>query len=194
MRKRAGKTRRASGSRSTTRRSQATRAEGEEQMENGLHELFLEELADVYSAEQQITKALPKMAKAAESDELRMAFEEHLEQTQEQIARLEQVFRSLNETLKRKTCKGMQGLIEEGSEMMQEHKGSSEIDAALIAAAQKVEHYEIASYGTLCTWAEQMGHDEALELLKQNIDEEETTDERLTEIAESLANQRAEQE
>jgi len=194
MRKRAGKSRRASSSRSTTRRNQATRAQGEEQMDSGLHELFLEELSDVYSAEQQITKALPKMAKAAESDELRMAFEEHLEQTQEQIARLDQVFRSLDETLKRKTCKGMQGLIEEGSEMMQEHKGSSEIDAALIAAAQKVEHYEIASYGTLCTWAEQMGHDEALELLKQNIDEEETTDERLTEIAESLANQRAEQE
>ena len=194
MRKRAGKSRRASSSRSTPRRNQATRAQGEEQMDSGLHELFLEELSDVYNAEQQITKALPKMAKAAESDELRMAFEEHLEQTHEQIARLEQVFRSLDETLKRKTCKGMQGLIEEGSEMMQEHKGSSEIDAALIAAAQKVEHYEIASYGTLCTWAEQMGHDEALELLKQNIDEEETTDERLTEIAESLANQRAEQE
>ena len=163
-------------------------------MDSGLHELFLEELSDVYSAEQQITRALPKMAKAAESDELRMAFEEHLEQTQEQIARLDQVFRSLDETLKRKTCKAMQGLIAEGSEMMQEHKGSSEIDAALIAAAQKVEHYEIASYGTLCTWAEQMGHDEALELLKQTIDEEEMTDERLTEIAESLANQRAEQE
>ena len=163
-------------------------------MDSGLHELFLEELSDVYSAEQQITRALPKMAKAAESDELRMAFEEHLEQTHEQITRLEQVFRSLDETLKRKTCKAMQGLIEEGSEMMQEHKGSREIDAALIAAAQKVEHYEIASYGTLCTWAEQMGHDEALELLKQTIDEEETTDERLTEIAESLANQRAEQE
>ena len=92
-------------------------------MESGLHELFLQELADIYSAEQQITRALPKMAKAAESDELRMAFEEHLEQTQEQIARLDQVFRSLDETLKRKTCKGMQGLIEEGSEMLQEHKG-----------------------------------------------------------------------
>lgn len=194
MRKRAVKTRRASGRRSGTRRSQSTRTQDDEQMESGLHELFLEELADIYNAEQQLTRALPKMAKAAESDELRMAFEEHLEQTQEQIARLDQVFRSLDETLKRKTCKGMQGLIEEGTEMMQEHKGSSEIDAALIAAAQKVEHYEIASYGTLCTWAEQMGHDEALELLKQNIDEEETTDERLTEIAESLANQRAEQE
>ena len=162
-------------------------------MDNDLHELFLEELADVYNAETQITKALPKMAKAAESDELRQAFEEHLQQTEEQISRLDQVFESLGETMKRKTCKGMQGLIEEGKEVMEEQKGSAAIDAALIAAAQKVEHYEIATYGTLCAWAEQMGHQEALELLKQNIDEEETTDERLTELAESLANQRAEQ-
>jgi ferritin-like metal-binding protein YciE len=162
-------------------------------MDNDLHELFLEELADVYNAEQQITKALPKMAKAAESEELRQAFEEHLQQTQEQISRLDQVFESLGESMKRKTCKGMQGLLEEGNEVMQEQKGSPAIDAALIAAAQKVEHYEIATYGTLCAWAEQMGHQEALDLLKQNIDEEETTDERLTELAESLANQRAEQ-
>jgi ferritin-like metal-binding protein YciE len=166
----------------------------EQEEGSGLHELFLEELADIYNAEQQLTKALPKMAKAAQSDDLRMAFEEHLEQTVQQISRLDQVFRSLDETQKRKTCKAMQGLIEEGTEVMQEHKGSPEIDAALIAAAQKVEHYEIASYGTLCTWAEQMGHDEALELLKQNIDEEETTDERLTELAQGLANLRAEQE
>jgi ferritin-like metal-binding protein YciE len=200
MKKRAGKAGGSSRNRSTsTRRSTSQRQKnqqrGEEQGEgNGLHELFLDELADVYNAEQQITKALPKMAKAAQSEELRMAFEEHLGQTEEQISRLDQVFQSLGESLKRKTCKGMQGLIEEGSEVMQEHKGSPEIDAALIAAAQKVEHYEIATYGTLCTWAEQMGHDEALELLKQNIDEEETTDERLTELAESLANLRAEQE
>jgi ferritin-like metal-binding protein YciE len=166
---------------------------GEEGMNNDLHELFLEELADIYNAEQQLTKALPKMAKAAESEELRAAFEEHLQQTEEQISRLDQVFESLGESMKRKTCKGMQGLIEEGAEVMQDHKGSPAIDAALIAAAQKVEHYEIATYGTLCTWAEQMGHDEALELLKQTIDEEETTDERLTELAESLANPQAEQ-
>jgi ferritin-like metal-binding protein YciE len=166
---------------------------GQEGMDNDLHELFLEELADIYNAEQQITKALPKMAKAAESEELRQAFEEHLHQTEEQISRLDQVFESLGESMKRKTCKGMQGLLEEGNEVMQEQKGSAAIDAALIAAAQKVEHYEIATYGTLCAWAEQMGHDEALDLLKQSIDEEETTDERLTELAESLANQRAEQ-
>lgn len=196
MKKRSSKTGKASNRRSSSsasvRRNQME--QGEQQMDSGLHELFLEELADIYSAEQQITKALPKMARGAESDELRMAFEEHLDQTQEQIARLDQVFRALGETQKRKTCKGMQGLLEEGEEMLQEHKGSPEVDAALIAAAQKVEHYEIAAYGTLCTWAQQMGHDEALELLKQNLDEEETTDEKLTEIAESLANQRAEQE
>ena len=162
-------------------------------MDNDLHELFLEELADMYNAEQQLTKALPKMAKAAESDELRQAFEEHLEETQNQITRLGQVFQSLGESMKRKTCKAMQGLVEEGSEIMQEQKGSSAIDAALISAAQKVEHYEIASYGTLCTWAEQMGHEEALDLLKENLDEEEGADEKLTQIAESSANWRAEQ-
>jgi ferritin-like metal-binding protein YciE len=199
MRKRAGKSGGSSSNRSTTtRRSTSQRQrtqQGEEQNEgSGLHELFLEELADIYNAEQQLTKALPKMAKAAQSEELRMAFEEHLGQTEEQISRLDQVFESLGETPRRKTCKAMQGLVEEGSEVMQEHKGSPEIDAALIAAAQKVEHYEIASYGTLCTWAEQMGHDQALELLKETIDEEETTDERLTELAEGLANLRAEQE
>jgi len=163
-------------------------------MENDLHELFLEELADIYNAEQQLTKALPKMAKAAESDELRQAFEEHLEETQNQITRLQQVFQSLGESMRRKTCKAMQGLIEEGQETIEEQKGMSSIDAALICAAQKVEHYEIATYGTLCTWAEQMGHEEALDLLKENIDEEEAADERLTQIAESVANLRAERE
>jgi ferritin-like metal-binding protein YciE len=196
MKKRSGKTQSSLSRKSTAGRKPSAQSEfesGQQGMDNDLHELFLEELADVYNAETQITKALPKMAKAAESDELRQAFEEHLQQTEEQISRLDQVFESLGETMKRKTCKGMQGLIEEGKEVMEEQKGSAAIDAALIAAAQKVEHYEIATYGTLCAWAEQMGHQEALELLKQNIDEEETTDERLTELAESLANQRAEQ-
>jgi ferritin-like metal-binding protein YciE len=199
MRKRAGKSSRSSGNRSTTTRRRTAQRPGmdnqseEQGEESGLYELFLEELSDIYNAEQQLTKALPKMAKAAQADELRMAFEDHLGQTEEQISRLDQVFQSLGETMKRKTCKGMQGLIEEGTEVIQEHKGSTEIDAALIAAAQKVEHYEIATYGTLCTWAEQMGCDEALELLKENIDEEETADERLTELAEGWANPRAEQ-
>lgn len=162
-------------------------------MDNDLHDLFLDELADVYNAEQQLLKALPKMAKAAESEELRQAFEEHLQQTEEQITRLDEVFESLGESVKRKPCKAMQGLVEEGKEIMEEQKGTNAIDAALISAAQKIEHYEIASYGTLCAWAEQMGHDEALELLKQTLDEEETTDEKLTELAESLANERAQQ-
>ena len=196
MKKRSGKTQSSARSRKNTPRGKQSQSEyesGQQNMDNDLHKLFLDELADIYSAEQQLTKALPKMAKAAESDELRQAFEEHLQQTEEQISRLDQVFESLGESMKRKTCKAMQGLIEEGKEVMEDQKDSSALDAALIAAAQKVEHYEIATYGTLCTWAEQMGHHDALDLLKQSIDEEETTDERLTELAESLANQRAEQ-
>ena len=171
--------------------------DGNENMENmdtDLHRLFLDELADVYSAEQQLTKALPKMAKNAESDELREAFEQHLEQTQEHVSRLEQVFETLNESAKRKTCQAMKGLVTEGEEIMREQKDSSALDAALIAAAQKVEHYEIASYGTLVAWAEQMGHNEAAELLGETLEEEKMTDDRLTSIAESLANQRAQAE
>lgn len=163
-------------------------------MDNELHQLFLDELADVYNAEQQLTKALPKLAKAAESDELREALEQHLEETEEHISRLEQVAESLDETIKRKTCKAMKGLIEEGEDIVKEQKNSSALDAGIIAACQKVEHYEIASYGTLCAWAEQMGHDEALKLLKQTEDEEAAADEKLTEVAETIANQRAQAE
>ena len=163
-------------------------------MDNDLHELFLDELADIYNAEQQLTKALPKMAKAAESDELREAFEQHLEETEEHISRLEKVTRQLGENLKRKTCQAMKGLIEEGEELMKEQKDSSACDAALIAAAQKVEHYEIASYGTLVAWAEQMGHTEAVDLLEETLDEEKSADEKLTSVAESIANQKAQTE
>ena len=162
-------------------------------MKNGLHELFLEELTDVFNAEQQLTKALPKMANAAQNEELREAFEEHLDETEEQITRLEEVFASLDESPRRKKCKGMEGIIEEGKEVMSEHKASEELDAALIAAAQKVEHYEIATYGCLTTWAEQMGHDQALSLLKQNLAEEKVADEKLTQIARSAANVEAAQ-
>jgi len=164
------------------------------QMDTDLHKLFLDEIADVFNAEQQLTKALPKMAKMAESDELREAFEEHLEQTKEHANRLEQVIEQLDESMKRKTCQAMKGLIEEADDLMKEEKNSSALDAALIAAAQKVEHYEIASYGTLRAWAEQMGHDEAVELLNQTLEEESETDEKLTELAESLANQKAQAE
>ena len=141
-------------------------------MDNDLHELFLDELADLYSAEKQLTKALPKMIKAVQSEELKTAIEEHLAETEGHVQRLEEAAKSLGETLKRKTCAAMEGLIEEASELLEEQKGKSSLDAAIIAAAQKVEHYEIASYGTVRAWAEQMGHDEAVSLLKETLDEE----------------------
>ncbi len=167
---------------------------GDDMEKNPLHEVFIDELADLYSAEKQLLKALPRMAKAANSDELREAFEQHLSETEEQVSRLEQAVEALGEKMKRKTCKAMEGLLEEAKEMMEEQKDSPALDAVLIAAAQKVEHYEIASYGTVCTWAELMGHDEALDLLQETLDEEKNTDERLTEIAETVANLEAEQE
>jgi ferritin-like metal-binding protein YciE len=160
-------------------------------MDTGLHELFLDELADIYNAEKQLTKAIPRMAKAAQSEALRSAFKAHLEETEHQVERLEEIARGLGESVKRKTCQGMKGVVTEGAEMMKETKNSPAADAALIAAAQKVEHYEIAAYGTLCTWAKRMGHTDALRLLKETIDEEKTTDRKLTEIARSLANERA---
>jgi len=195
MKKTSGKStrgKRQSNSRSGQPRKRTGQENGENQ-ENDLQKLFVDELADIYNAEQQLTKALPKLAKAAESDVLRQAFEDHLEETTEQLSRLDEVFRALGESPKRKTCKGMQGLIEEGKEVMEEHEGTEAVDAALIACEQKVEHYEIASYGTLCAWAERMGNSEALDLLKENMEEEEATDEKLTQLAESLANERAEQ-
>ena len=179
--------------RESNRMSSNTENESEG-MDNDLHELFLDELADLYSAEQQLTKALPKMAKACESEELREALEQHLEETEEHLSRLEQVAESLDETLKKKTCKAMKGLIEEADEIVKEQKDSSALDAGIIAACQKVEHYEIASYGTVCAWAEQMGHDDALKLLRQTEEEEADADEKLTEIAENIANERAQAE
>ena len=160
--------------------------------ENALHELFLEELADIHSAEKQLTKALPKMAKAAESTEVTAAFKDHLEETENQISRIEKVFQSLDEPVKRKKCKGMEGLLKEGNEMAEEMGDTPAIDATLIASAQKVEHYEIATYGTLVAWAKQMGHNEAVDLLTENLEEEKATDERLTRLAETTANQHAE--
>jgi len=200
MRKR--NTRRTSSSPSPIARSSRARGQSRRQSseyasysrKNELHELFLDELADIYNAEQQLTKALPKMAKAAQNEELREGFEMHLDQTEQQISRLEQVVETLGESMKRKVCKAMKGLIEEGSEMIQEKKGSAAIDAALIAAAQKVEHYEIASYGTLCAWAKQMNHSDALELLHETLEEEKMTDEKLTQLAENLANLEAERD
>ena len=150
-----------------------------------LRETFLDELADIYDAEKQILKALPKMAKAAQNDQLRKGFEEHLEQTEDHVQRLEQVFESFNEKARGKKCKAMAGLLEEGQDLIKEKAG----DAALIAAAQKVEHYEIASYGSLKSWAEFLNENEAAELLEETLEEEKTTDDKLTEIAESAVNE-----
>jgi len=163
----------------------------EEMSHNQLHQLFLDELADAYDAEKQLTKALPKIAKAAESDELRSAIEAHLEETEKQVSRLEQVFAGLGEKAKRKTCRAMKGLLEEGAELIKEKKGSCALDAGIIAAAQKVEHYEIATYGTLCAWASQMGHNDELALLEETLEEEKSADEKLTDIAQSTANAHA---
>jgi ferritin-like metal-binding protein YciE len=161
--------------------------------QNGFHKLFIEELKDLYSAETQLTKALPKMAKAASSAELRRAFEQHLQETEGHIQRLEQIFQELERSPRGKRCKGMAGLIEEGSEMIEEHKdGEAEVlDAGLIAAAQRVEHYEIAAYGTARTFAQQMGHQKAVNLLQQTLDEEYATDKKLTALAESRVNPEA---
>ena len=166
-----------------------TEDQNAETKDTELHELFLDELADILSAERQLTKALPKMAEAAESEELTAAFKSHLAETKNQITRLEQVFTSLDEPVKSKECKAMKGLLEEGKEMIEEMKDSPALDAALIAAAQKVEHYEIASYGTVCAWAELMGHEEAVGLLKATLDEEKAADQKLTTIAESAVNE-----
>src|ERR1700683_2921578 len=149
-----------------------------------LRDLFIDELKDVYDAENQLVKALPKMAKAANSPDLKTAFEEHLTQTEGHVRRLEQVFNELDEPAKGKKCKGMQGLIEEGSEMMKELKGEEEVlDAGLISAAQRVEHYEIAAYGTLRTYPELLGEDEAVKVLEETLEEEKEADSKLTEIA-----------
>jgi ferritin-like metal-binding protein YciE len=159
---------------------------------NDLQDLLVDQLKDLYNAESQLTKALPKMAKAASNPQLKQAFEKHLSQTQEHVSRLERVFEALGEKAKGKTCHAMKGLIEEGSEVISEDATDAVKDAALIAAAQRVEHYEIAGYGTVRTYAESLGHKEAASLLQQTLDEEGETDKLLTQIAESHVNQMAE--
>ncbi len=147
-----------------------------------LKELFVDELKDLYSAENQLIKTLPKMAKAATSDDLRAGFEEHWEQTKEHARRLEEICTELGEKPTGKKCAGMQGLIEEGKEMMDEFEDDV-LDAAMISAAQRVEHYEIAAYGTVRAYAELLGQDRAVELLEQTLEEEKETDHKLTELA-----------
>jgi len=151
-----------------------------------LHDVYVEQLKDLYSAETQLIKVLPKMAKAATSPELAKGFEEHLEQTKEHAARLEEICKGLDEKPTGKTCKAMKGLIEEGAETIEEDASPAAKDAMLIAAAQRVEHYEIAGYGTVKNYAELLGEDEAVELLEQTLQEEVETDEKLTEAAESI--------
>jgi ferritin-like metal-binding protein YciE len=153
---------------------------------NRLKHLYIEELTDLYSAENQLVKALPKMAKAASSEDLRAGFEEHLGQTKEHVARLEKIFKALEESPKGKKCKGMEGLIKEGSEMIEEGLAPEELDAGLISAAQRVEHYEIAGYGCVRTYAHLLGEDQAVSLLQQTLDEEKDTDAKLTQLAGSI--------
>ncbi|MEQ1353775.1 MAG: ferritin-like domain-containing protein [Candidatus Acidiferrum sp.] len=153
---------------------------------NALKELYVDELKDIYNAENQLVKALPKMAKAATSDELRTGFEEHLEQTRGHVQRLEQIFKALGEKPTGKKCKGMEGLVAEGQEMMDEDFEDDLMDAALISAAQRVEHYEIAAYGTVRTYAELLGEDEAVTLLEQTLEEEKETDQKLSDLASDI--------
>ena len=153
---------------------------------NSLRELYVEQLRDLYDAENQLIKALPKMAKEASSDELRQSIEEHLEQTRGQAERLEQIFEQLGEKPKGKKCKGMQGLLEEGKETLEEDMEEDTKDAAIIAAAQRVEHYEISGYGTARTYANLLGESEAAEILEEPLNEEKETDHKLTQLAEEI--------
>jgi len=156
-----------------------------------LEDLFLDGLKDIYYAEKKILKALPKMAKGAESKDVAAAFEKHRMETEGQVERLEQVFDLLDKPARGKTCPAIDGIIEEGSEVLEEYKGSPAIDAGLVAAAQAVEHYEIARYGTLIAWAEQLGMSDAVSLLQATLEEETATDEALNALGEGGVNQRA---
>lgn len=160
--------------------------------DKNLRELFHDTVKDIYFAEKKILTALPKMAKAAQSDELRVAFQKHERETEEHVARLEKVFAEMDESPRGKTCDAILGIIEEGQEVMKEFKGKPALDAGLLAAAQAVEHYEIARYGTLRTWAGELGFDQAVRLLDATLAEEKKTDETLTKLAQSGVNQHAE--
>ena len=159
--------------------------------EKQLDDLFLDTLKDIYYAERQILKALPKMAKAATSPDLKAGFEQHLAETEVQVERLQQIFEILGKPARGKTCDAILGIIEEGKEIMDEYKGTAALDAGLVSAAQAVEHYEIARYGTLATWAKQLGHTDALNLLLETLKEEEATDQKLSQLAKASANIKA---
>ena len=157
-----------------------------------LKDLFLDTLKDIYFAEKKILSALPKMAKAAQSPKLKAAFEKHQEETEAQVDRLEQVFASLDETPRAKTCDAIMGIIDEGKEVMSEYKGMPALDAGLLAAAQAVEHYEMSRYGTLKTWATELGYRDAVKLLEATLKEEKNTDATLSKLAEAEVNRHAE--
>jgi ferritin-like metal-binding protein YciE len=158
---------------------------------NDLEKLFLTELRDIYDGEHQLIKALPEMEKVAMSPELKHAFQAHLEETKTHVNRLEHVFRALGEQPSRKTCKGLEGIIDEGEILAEEFRTNRAIDAALIESGQKVEHYEITSYGTLCSWAEELGRTQVLALLQENLSEEKLADQKLTRLAKSTRNPEA---
>jgi ferritin-like metal-binding protein YciE len=158
-----------------------------------LHDAFIDELRDTFDAEKQLTKALPRMAKAASSPDLRAAIEQHLQETREQVERLNRVFESIGERARGKHCDGMAGIIEEAKSALEKDADEATLDAMLIASAQRAEHYEMAAYGTLVAWAQAMGHDEAVQLLQETLDEEKATDEKLTTLAEGGINQQAAQ-
>ncbi|RWA62475.1 ferritin-like domain-containing protein [Mesorhizobium sp. M1C.F.Ca.ET.193.01.1.1] len=159
--------------------------------ENGLETLFADGLKDLYYAEKKILKTLPKLAKAAQSERLSAAFEKHRMETEGQVDRLEQIFEQLGKPARGKTCPAIDGILEEGSEVLEEYKDAPALDAGLVGAAQAVEHYEIARYGTLIAWAEQLGMKDALPLLRETLEEESATDEALTALGQSDANKRA---
>ncbi|MET0671722.1 MAG: ferritin-like domain-containing protein [Xanthobacteraceae bacterium] len=159
-----------------------------------LDDLFHDTLKDIYYAEKKILSALPKMAKAAQNPDLKAAFEKHRGETEQQVARLEQVFASIDAKPQGKKCAAIEGILDEGKEIIEDYKGSPALDAGLISAAQAVEHYEITRYGTLATWADELGNSEGAKLLKATLAEEEDTDEALSELAETTVNQQAQQE
>jgi len=178
-----------------TSESQSATATGnyhqEEQMNKSMRQLYINELRDLYNAETQLVKALPKMAKASSNSELRQGFEEHLRQTSEHVSRLEQIFEMLDEKPTGKKCLGMDGLVKEGAEAIKEGYEDAVMDAAIIAAAQRVEHYEIAGYGSVRTFAQLLGEDEHVSLLEPTLEEEKRTDQKLTQLAESINRQAA---
>jgi ferritin-like metal-binding protein YciE len=171
------------GANNTSPRESAMQAK-----DKNLNDLFLDTLKDIYYAEKQILKALPKMAKAASSDKLRAAFEKHHGETEGQVERLEKVFELIDKPARGKTCDAIQGILDEGKEIMEEYKGCEALDAGMLAAAQAVEHYEISRYGTLKQWAQQLGMKDAVRLLDATLQEEKKTDQTLTSLAEAAVN------